>query len=89
MTSSPYLVDSLYVVGGSSKNQAKFNQEVTNYVQNAYTHYKPIGVASTGQSFIQVSDTNNLAGVVFAANNSDFGKDFVEAIAQQRFWNRT
>src|SRR5699024_5482813 len=51
LTTSPYLVDSLYVVGGSSKNQAKFNQDMTNFVQNAYTHYKPIGVASTGQSF--------------------------------------
>ncbi|MFD1850649.1 catalase [Oceanobacillus bengalensis] len=89
MTSSPYLLDSLYVVGGSSNNQAKFNQDMMNYVQNAYTHYKPIGVASTGQSYIQTSDKNNLAGVIFTANNPNFGKDFVEAIAQQRFWNRT
>jgi len=89
LTTSPYLVDSLYVVGGSSKNQAKFNQDMTNFVQNAYTHYKPIGVASTGQSFIQASQNNNLAGVVFAANNPNFGGEFVSAIAQQRFWKRT
>ena len=56
LTTSPYLLDSLFVVGGSSNNQEKFNQDILNYVQNAYTHYKPIGVASTGRSFIQPSD---------------------------------
>ncbi|MFD1350915.1 catalase [Oceanobacillus caeni] len=88
MTSSPYLVDSLYVVGGCSRNQAKFNQDIMNFVQNAYTHYKPIGVASTGESCIQTSENNNLAGVVFATNNPNFVEEFVSAIAQQRFWNR-
>ena len=88
LTSSPYLVDSLYVVGGSSRNQAKFNSDITEFVHVAYKHYKPIGVSSTGESFIHASENNNLAGVVFAANNPDFGEDFVSAIAQQRFWNR-
>ncbi|GEL77928.1 catalase [Tenuibacillus multivorans] len=89
LTTSPYLLDSLYVVGGSAKNQAKFNQDVDSYIKNAYKHYKPIGVASTGQAYIKTSDKNNLAGVVFAANNPEFGQDFVTAIAQQRFWDRT
>ncbi|RYG72139.1 catalase [Lentibacillus lipolyticus] len=75
LTSSPYLVDSLYVVGGRSMSQPKFNQSVTDYVQNAYTNYKPIGVASTGQSYVQPSGESNLLGVVFAKNNSNFGKD--------------
>lgn len=89
LTSSPYLLDSLYVVGGRSKKQGKFNADLTRYVQTAYKHYKPIGVATTGQSFLHKSDRNNLAGVVFAANNPKFGKDFVSAIAKHRFWNRT
>lgn len=88
LTSSPYLVDSLYVVGGSANNQRKFNADVTEFVHVAYGHYKPIGVATTGESFIQSSAGNNLAGVVFAANNANFGEDFVSAIAQMRFWNR-
>jgi len=89
LTTSPYLLDSLYVVDGSSKNQAKFNSDVTEFVHVTYKHYKPIGVASTGQSFIQASKKNNLAGVIFSANNPDFGNEFLSAIAQQRFWNRT
>lgn len=89
LTTSPYLLDSLYVVGGQSKNEAKFNSDVTEFIQVAYRHYKPIGVATTGQSFIEGSEANNLAGVVFAENNPNFGEDFVSAIAQMRFYDRT
>lgn len=84
----PVLYDSQYVVGGNTENEAKFHQDIMSFVNEAYKHYKPIGVATTGQSYIQTSDMNNLAGVVFAADNPDFGKEFVSAIAQQRFWNR-
>src|SRR5690625_2406390 len=82
------LYDSIYVVGGNTENQAKFNQNVQDFIHDAYKHYKPIGVATTGQSYIHTTDENNLAGVVFATNNPDFGNDFVQAIAKQRFWDR-
>lgn len=88
LTTSPYLLDSLYIVGGSHNNQKKFNYNVKHFLDVAYKHYKPIGVASTGESFIQKSGKNNLVGVVFAAQNPNFGEDFVSAIAQQRFWDR-
>lgn len=88
ITSSPYLVDSIYIVGGTSNYQSVFDQNAMRFVHNAYQHYKPIGVASTGQSYIQASKNNNLAGVVFAANNANFAQQFLEAIAQQRFWDR-
>lgn len=88
LTTSPYLLDSLYVVGGHSKNQEKFNQDIMYFVRVAYQHYKPIGIASTGQPYILNSERNNLAGVVFAGNNPNFEKEFVTAIAQQRFWDR-
>ncbi len=39
LTSSPYLVDSLYVIGGSSRNQVKFNSDITEFVHVAYKHY--------------------------------------------------
>ncbi|MGY0692036.1 catalase [Virgibacillus sp. FSP13] len=85
----PVLYDSTYVVGGRTENQAKFNQQILHYVSEQYKHYKPIGVATTAQSYIKSTEGNNLAGVVFAANNPNFGKDFVSAIAHQRFWDRT
>lgn len=89
LTTSPYLVDTLYVVGGSSRNEAKFMSDIKRFIRVAYEHYKPIAVATTGQSFIQTTENSNLAGVVFAANNPNFENDLVSAIAQQRFWNRT
>lgn len=88
MTSSPHLVDSLYVVGGKSKNQEKFNSDVTEFVHVAYKHYKPIGVAFTGQPYFQPTDKNNLDGVIFANQNPNFEKEFITAIAKQRFWDR-
>lgn len=87
-TKYPVLYDSLYVVGGKSKNQAKFNQNITEWVHDAYQYFKPIGVATTGQNYIQTSEENNLAGVVFAKGNPNFVDEFVAAIAQQRFWDR-
>ena len=89
LTTSAYLFDSLYVVGGRSNQQEKFDYNIRNFVHTAYIFFKPIGVATTGRSYIQASKENNLAGVVFAENNPDFGEQFIMAIARQRFWNRT
>src|SRR5699024_12436667 len=83
------IYDSLYVVGGRGDAYAKLHQDIMHFVNSAYKHYKPIGVATTGENYIQTSEKNNLAGVVFAADNPNFGKEFVSAIAKQRFWNRT
>jgi len=88
LTTNSVLLDDLYVVGGTAENQMKFNQDVTSFVNEAYKHYKPIGVATTGQNYIQTSGSNNLAGVIFAANNPDFEDQFIAAITQQRFWDR-
>ncbi|MDY0407931.1 catalase [Paracerasibacillus soli] len=88
-TKYPVLYDSIYVVGGRADNQARFNQDLMEFIYEQYKHYKPIGVATTGQRYLQPSENNNLLGVVFAANNPNFGEEFVGAIAQQRFWNRT
>lgn len=89
LTSSPYLLDSLYIVGGTDQNVQKFNQDISYYISIAYEHYKPIGVATNAQSYIKPSESNNLAGVVFATNNPNFEAQFVKAVAKQRFWNRS
>jgi len=89
-TSTHYvLYDSLYVVGGRTKNQEVFDSYAADFISGAYKHYKPIGVASNARSYIQASINNNLAGVVFSTNNPNFGTDFVAAITTRRFYNRT
>ncbi|MFD1417110.1 type 1 glutamine amidotransferase family protein [Oceanobacillus jeddahense] len=49
------MYDSIYVVGGTTANQEKIQQDILNFVYETYKHYKPIGVATTGQSYIHAS----------------------------------
>ncbi|MFC0300839.1 catalase [Virgibacillus soli] len=88
LTSSPYLLDTLYVVGGSPKNEAKFKTDISKYIRVAYEHYKPIGVATTGEPYMQTLGIGTSPGVIYTKNNANFGNEFVSAIAQQRFWDR-
>lgn len=88
LTSSPYLVDSVYVVGGHSPNEKRFRENVLEFVNMAYKLYKPIGIASTGQEMTALQGLENVEGVVLAVNNPNFKQNFVTAIAQGRFWNR-
>ena len=87
ITTSPYLFDTLYVVGGRSNN-TQFDAYMNKFVRDAYEHFKPIGVATTGQDYIRGTDRNNLSGVIFAANNPNFNQEFIQAITQMRFWDR-
>lgn len=82
------LYDSIYVVGGRTENQKQFNQSIMEFCDETYKYYKPIGVATTGQCYMNMSGNNNLEGIVFAKNNSKFGDEFISAIAKKRFWNR-
>lgn len=85
-TTHPTLFDSLYVVGGIAEDQEKFDLRITEFTNMASKYYKPIGISSDA-SYIQLQ--GNLSGVVYAADNPNFTNDFVSAIAQQRFWDRT
>lgn len=88
ITTSPYLLDSLYIVGGESGNQLSFDYNIADYIQVVYKNYKPIGVAATGQDYLQKAANMNMAGVVFAKDNPDFENEFIHAIAHMRFWDR-
>lgn len=86
-TSHPVLYDSFYVVGGNTDSQDKFDQDVTEYVKTAYKFYKPIGISQGAESYIH--EPGNLSGIIFAKDSSIFPSDFVTAVSQQRFWDRT
>ena len=70
-TTSPVLFDSLYVVGGEAKNQSKFDMDIKEYINEAYKHYKPIGIASTGESIFKKSDAKPGPGIVIASASGD------------------
>lgn len=88
LTTHPTLFDSLYVVGGNSKEQRKFDKHVKEFVSNQYKYFKPIGVATTGEKYVAASNEDTGVGIVFAKDNSNFAEDFVSAVAQARFWER-
>ncbi|MCZ8542402.1 catalase [Psychrobacillus psychrodurans] len=88
LTTAPVLFDSLYVVGGTANNQAKLNSDIAYFIDEAYKHYKPIGIATSGVPFFNASNAKAGPGIEFALSNPEFGKAFVNIIAQQRFWNR-
>ncbi len=88
MTKFPVLYDAIYVVGGKAMNQAEFDQKIMEFCYKTYKHFKPIGVATGGQTYIDQSQFKDNTGIVCATNNKKFGDDFVNAIAQKRFWDR-
>ena len=88
LTTAPVLFDSLYVVGGSLTDQERFHSDMTNYIREAYKHYKPIGIATTGTEYFNAINAPKGPGILFATENPNFNDDFIKNIAKQRFWDR-
>ncbi|WP_405097216.1 catalase [Oceanobacillus sp. FSL H7-0719] len=88
LTAHPTLFDSLYVVGGESKEQQVFDNHVKEFVNNQYKYFKPIGIATTGEKYFTAPSKDAASGIVFAGDNKNFAEEFVAAIAKARFWNR-
>lgn len=87
-TKLPVLYDAVYIVGGSAANQGEFNKKIMEYYDEAFKHYKPIGISSTAETFINLPQNKDAAGVICAANNNNFADDFIAAVTQKRFWDR-
>lgn len=87
-TKHPVLYDAIYIVGGKAEDQSSFNQYLTEFYYEAYKHYKPIGIATDADTYIEMSKNKDSLGVIFASNHSEFGEKFVEAVTQKRFWDR-
>ncbi|GAA4108883.1 catalase [Enteractinococcus coprophilus] len=88
VTAHPAQFDAYYVVGGSSEDQKLFDEHMTEFARMAYKFFKPIGVASTGETYLNLPTEGQHDGVVLAQHESSFGDAFVDAIAQHRFWDR-
>ncbi len=88
LTVHPVLYDGLYVVGGDVGNPKKFEKDTVNFINEAFQHYKPIGFAKTAKSFLEASDAKAGPGIIIADKTDDFKKEFIDAIAVHRHWNR-
>ncbi|WP_085994558.1 catalase [Oceanobacillus senegalensis] len=85
-TTDPVLYDAIYVGGGAASSRL-FHKKTTYYLKEAFKHYKPIGATDTGVTFLEDNNYIGSLGVVDGTNTS-FVKDFVQAIAEHRHWNR-
>lgn len=88
LTVHPTLYDALYVVGGEADNMKKFTMDIADFINEAYKHYKTIGIASTGKVFFQASDAEVGPGIIQNGDADAFSVDFVNAVATHRHWNR-
>lgn len=82
----PVLYDALYIIGGE-KLTPIISREMNAYFTAMYKQYKPIGIATSAEKLLDISA--NASGVIIASDEEDFAQAFVEAIAMQRFWNRS
>ncbi|WP_077596887.1 catalase [Oceanobacillus kimchii] len=82
MTADSVLFDAILIVNKEG-TKPLFTKEAPNFVKEAYMHYKPIGAIQDGASVLHDLGLTDEKGVV--TNNA---KQFVEAVAEARFWNR-
>ncbi len=87
-TKLPVLYDAVYIVGGNAANQGEFNKKVMEYYDEAFKHFKPIGIASSGETLVNFPQNNSSPGIVCASTSNEFGADFLSAVTHKRFWDR-
>ncbi len=91
MTAASVMFDAVFVPGGKKSVDALVTEAAAHhFVNEAYKHCKAIGAGGEGIELLQVSYIDlekEDEGVVLESNGS-FGKQFVNAIAQHRFWER-
>jgi catalase len=86
LTVHSVLYDGLYVVGGEADNQQKFENDIADFINEAFRHYKPIGIATTAKQLFASSKLE--PGIVVADEAENFNEDFIAAVAAHRHWNR-
>ncbi|WP_430789876.1 catalase [Virgibacillus flavescens] len=87
LTGESVLFDAVYVVGGEELSE-KFNQDTTYFVNEAFSHFKPIGATHHGKKWLEDNGKADSIGVVVSDDMDQFTTDFVEAIAAHRHWDR-
>ena len=79
--------DAVYVVNGSQTSR-KFNKEAVYFIDEAFSHFKPIGATRGGIQFLTVNHYDGKPGVIVGDDVRSFPEAFIRAVAHHRFWNR-
>lgn len=87
LTGESVLFDAVYVVGGEEVSE-KFHQDTAYFVNEAFSHFKPIGATHHGKKWLEDNGKADSVGVIVSDDMDQFTTDFVEAIAAHRHWDR-
>lgn len=87
LTTDSVLFDAVLAVGGNEENKDFYKKAIL-FVHEAYSHFKPIGALQFGEDLLNVDDMKDSPGVVLSQHSSDFTKEFINALAAHRHWNR-
>nr|WP_090586127.1 MULTISPECIES: catalase [unclassified Paenibacillus] len=87
LTADSVLFDAIYAAGGQMENRL-FQKQAGIFVKEAYEHYKPIGATREGRQLLKTCAAENGPGVVTGEEPHYFSRDFIEAIAAHRHWDR-
>ncbi|RZJ70616.1 catalase [Flavobacterium sp.] len=94
LTASSVLFDAVYVPGGLDLNELSENDDVLDFLNEAFKHCKVIGAESegieliSGTRFAQKADSDD-EGLVFGDSDlASFVENFIAAMSQHRIWAR-
>lgn len=87
LTADSVLFDAIYAVGGNSECK-KFNQNAAYFINEAFSHFKPIGATNEGIKWLQAGNLISSPGVVIGDDMREFAEDFVTSISAHRHWER-
>lgn len=79
--------DAVYIVNGSETNR-NFNKKAVYFIDEAFSHFKPIGATHGGIAFLTVNQFDGKPGVIIGNDVRHFPDEFIKAIGHHRFWNR-
>ena len=79
--------DAVFIVNGSETNR-NFNKKAVYFIDEAFSHFKPIGATHGGIAFLTVNQFDGKPGVIIGNDVRHFPDEFIKAIGHHRFWNR-
>jgi catalase len=95
LTASSVLFDAVYIPHGLGLDLLAENDDVTEFINDAYKHCKVIGADGEATKILSAAPfvakiTNNDDGLILSseAGTQSFALDFIAAMAQHRFWER-
>lgn len=87
LTANSVLFDAIFAIGGNDRDE-KFDSDATNFIKEAYMHYKPIGAVDNGRKWLGKDGMAAGIGIVIEEDKTLFVEKFLDIIAAHRHWER-